>query len=78
MEDSPAKEDSCSSNPEAVLGPPENCDMLVIENGGNDETAKFQHSLKLHYAADVTSLEGLFRSRVLCTLISLLPSHLVG
>ena len=54
------KENSCPSNPEAVLGLSEERNMLLIENGGHDEISKF-HSLKLHNAADVTSLEGLFR-----------------
>lgn len=60
VENSPVKENSCPSNPEAVLGLSEERNMLLIENGGHDEISKF-HSLKLHNAADVTSLEGLFR-----------------
>lgn len=58
VENSPVKENSCPSNPEAVLGLSEERNMLLIENGGHDEISKF-HSLKLHNAADVTSLEDL-------------------
>lgn len=58
VENSPVKENSCPSNPEAVLGLSEERNMLLIENRGHDEISKF-HSLKLHNAADVTSL-GLF------------------
>ena len=59
VEDSPMKEDSCPSNPEVVFRPSEEYNMSLIENGGRDETSKCL-SLKLHNAADVTSLEGLF------------------
>lgn len=58
LEDSSMMEDSRPSSPEAVLGTLEECNMLLIENRGHDEKSEF-HSLKLHRAADVTSLEGL-------------------
>ncbi|RVX06737.1 hypothetical protein CK203_014997 [Vitis vinifera] len=60
VENSPVKENSCPSNPEAVLGLSEERNMLLIEDRGHDEISKF-HSLKLHNAADVTSL-GVFPS----------------